>query len=274
MNHQDNLNAIQIEIEPRKRHRTLIPKKTLIRTEEEIQGIREAGIINTKLLDELIERVKVGVTTADLDCWLLQRTREMGGEPATLGYNGYPNSCCISINDEVCHGIPSDDCLLSAGDIINLDLSTIYKGFFADSARVVVLGPINDRENQLVQVAKKAIDVGLQAVKPWDSMKNVGKAIWKYVKSEGFTVATAIGGHGIGLQFHEEPFVSFDAVGTDVLMVPGMVFTIEPAITMVSHDVFEGLDNDWTIYTADGKPSAQWEVTVLVTETGYEVLAY
>lgn len=252
--------------------RKLKKKRSVILTQEQIEGVRRSGVINRKILDFISGKLVVGMTTQEIDDLITEETTRLGGIPATLNYNGYPKSLCTSLNDEVCHGISSDHVILKTGDIINIDVSTIVDGYYADSARVFCIGDVDDAIKTLVEVAKASITVGLSKVQPWTSMKYIGEAINDYVMAKGYRVAEDIGGHGIGLKFHEEPFVSFSRRGTDVLLEPGMVFTIEPAVTMGTGEIVEDNSNGWTLYTADHKPSAQWEVTVLVTESGYEII--
>jgi len=250
-----------------------MPSSKIILSPTEIEGVRQSGKINTHLLDYISTKLYVGMTTLEINTLIHEETIRLGGSPATLDYNGYPMSLCTSINDQVCHGIPSEKVKLKEGDIINIDVSTEYKGYFSDSARVFTIGKVSKANARLVNIAKEAIYVGLKEVKPWTSMQNVGKVISQFANLNGYTVARGIGGHGIGKKFHEEPYVSYESHGTNMLMVPGMVFTIEPAINKGTANVFEDADNGWTIYTDDFAPSAQWEVTVLVTEEGYEILA-
>ena len=195
--------------------------------------------------------------------------------PATLDYEGFTKSVCTSVNEQVCHGIPSSGTVLKDGDIINVDVSTIYNGYFSDSSRMFCIGKVSTEKKRLVDVAKQSLAVGLEQVKPWGYLGDVGQAIHDFAKQNGYSVVREIGGHGIGLEFHEEPWVSFvSKKGTEMLMVPGMIFTIEPMINMGTDEIFIDEEDEWTVYTADGKPSAQWEIQVLVTEEGYEVLVY
>ena len=175
----------------------------------------------------------------------------------------------------MCHGIPSADVILKDGDIINVDVSTIYNGYFSDSSRMFCIGEVSPEKKRLVEVTKQSIDEGLKHVKPWGHLGDMGQAIHDYATANGYTVVREIGGHGIGLEFHEDPWVSFvSKKGTEMLMVPGMIFTIEPMINMGKADIFVDAENDWTVYTDDGMPSAQWEIQVLITEDGYEILSW
>ena len=247
----------------------------LVKSREQIDGIRESGKINTAVLDYVEEHIRAGISTAEIDRWVYDQTKKMGAIPAPLNYEGFPKSVCTSINSVVCHGIPSEDEILKEGDIINVDVSTMYKGYFSDASRMFCIGEVSADKKRLVQVAKEAIQVGLMEVKPWKPLGDMGHAIHMYAMSQGYSVVEEIGGHGVGLQFHEEPWVSYVSErGTEMLMVPGMMFTIEPMVNMGKPDVFVDADDDWTVYTEDGKPSAQWEIQVLVTEDGYEIIAY
>lgn len=253
----------------------VVPSHKLIKTPEQIEGIRESGKINIAVLDYVGEHIKAGITTEQIDQWVYKETVRRNAIPAPLNYEGFPKSVCTSVNEEVCHGIPSEKVVLQEGDIINVDVSTIYNGYFSDSSRMYCIGEVSAEKKKLVEVTKESIQVGLAQVKPWGYLGDVGQAIHEFAKKNGYTVVREIGGHGVGLEFHEEPWVSFvSKKGTEMVMAPGMVFTIEPMINMGKSRIYEDDKNGWTIHTADGKPSAQWEVQVLVTETGYEILAY
>ena len=253
----------------------MVPDHSIIKTKEQIEGIRESGKINVAVLDYVAEHIRAGMTTEEIDRMVEEKTREMGGIPAPLGYEGYPKSVCTSINDQVCHGIPSEDVVLQEGDIVNVDVSTIYKGYFSDSSRMFIIGETTPEKERLVRVAKECMDAGIAAVKPWTFLGDMADAVNSHAKENGYSIVVDIGGHGIGLEFHEDPFVSYVAPkGTEMLMVPGMVFTIEPMVNAGSEDVYIDEADDWTVYTEDGQPSAQWEVTVLVTEDGCEVLVW
>lgn len=252
-----------------------VPHRKLLKTKQQIEGIRESGKRNIALLDFITNYTVDGITTKELDRLIFEKTKEMGGVPATLNFDGYPKSSCISINDVVCHGIPSEREFLRNGDIVNVDVSTIYNGFFSDSSRMFCIGAVSAEKQKLVDVAKECVDLGIEQVKPWGFLGDVGQAVHDHARENGYSVVREIGGHGIGLQFHEEPWVGYvTKQGTGMLLVPGLVFTVEPMINMGKPKIVTDKRDNWTIRTADGKPSAQWEKQVLVTETGYEVLAY
>ena len=237
--------------------------------------MRESSKINIAVLDYVAEHICAGMTTEEIDQMVYQKTTAMGGIPAPLNYEGFPKSVCTSINEQVCHGIPSEEDILKEGDIVNVDCSTILNGYFSDSSRMFCIGEVSAEKKRLVDVTKECIQKGLEQVKPWGFLGDMGQAVHDHAYANGYTVVREIGGHGIGLEFHEEPWVGYNSkAGTEMLMVPGMVFTIEPMVNMGQADIFVDEENDWTVYTADGQPSAQWEVMVLVTEDGYEILSY
>lgn len=253
----------------------LVPSKKLLKTKSEIEAIKESCKVNIAVLDYVAENIRVGMSTEEINSLVYNKTIELGGYPAPLNYEGFPKSVCTSVNDQVCHGIPSENVILQDGDIINVDVSTIYNGYFSDSSRMFCIGNVSEEKKKLVEVTREAVYKGLEQVKPWGFLGDMGQAVNDYAKAHGYSVVEEIGGHGVGLEFHEEPFVSYvTKAGTDMLMVPGMMFTIEPMVNMGSADIFIDDSNGWEVYTDDGKPSAQWEIQVLVTDDGYEVLAY
>lgn len=267
--------AFDAKLEMIKRQRHIVPSRAIIKNQQQIGGIRESGKINTAILDYITDYIRAGISTEEINRRIHEKTTELGGIPAPLGYEGFPKSVCTSINSQVCHGIPSCEDVLKEGDIINVDVSTIYKGYFSDSSRMFCIGEVGAEKDRLVKVSGECVEEGLKQVKPWGFLGDMGQAVHDYARKNGYTVVREIGGHGVGLQFHEEPWVSYTSrKGTQMLMVPGMVFTIEPMVNMGGYEIFIDDENDWTVYTADGKPSAQWEIMVLVTDTGYEVLAH
>ncbi len=252
-----------------------VPPREIIKNQEQIDKIKESAKINIAVLDYVAEHIHAGVSTAEIDRWVYDVTTKMGGIPAPLNYQGFPKSVCTSINNVVCHGIPSPDEIVKDGDIINVDASTILNGYFSDSSRMFCIGDVSPEKKRLVEVTKQSLQVGLEQVKPWGFLGDMGQAVNDFAMENGYSVVREIGGHGIGLEFHEEPWVSYVSKrGTEMMMVPGMIFTIEPMINMGMADVFTDEKNGWTVYTSDGKPSAQWEIQVLVTEDGYEIISY
>ena len=252
-----------------------VPDHSIIKTPEQIEKIKESAKINIAVLDYVAENIRAGMTTQQIDDLVAEKTAELGGIPAPLNYEGYPKSVCTSINEIVCHGIPSDDVVLEDGDIVNVDVSTILDGYFSDSSRMFCIGDVSEEKRKLVEVTKECVEKGLEMVKPWTFLGDMGQAVHEHAMKNGFSVVREIGGHGVGLEFHEDPWVSYvSRAGEEMLLVPGMIFTIEPMVNMGTDKVYCDKEDGWTIYTADKKPSAQWEIMVLVTEDGHEVLAY
>ena len=253
----------------------IVPDHEMIKNPEQIQGIRDSAKINCAVLDAVAEKICIGMPTEDIDRIVAETTRAMGGIPAPLNYEGYPKSVCTSINDQVCHGIPSTEDFLKDGDIVNVDCSTIYKGYFSDSSRIFCLGNVSEEDQKLVRVAKECMELGIKEAKPWGFLGDIAQVINDHAIENGYSVVREIGGHGVGIEFHEEPWVSYVTKrGTEMLLVPGMVFTIEPMINAGRHDIYVDDENDWTVYTEDGKKSAQWEVTIAITEDGNEVISW
>lgn len=253
----------------------MIPDRDMLKSKEQIEGIRESSKINIAVLDYVASHIREGMTTEEIDRMVYEETTRLGGIPAPLHFDGYPKSVCTSINEQVCHGIPSGDVVLKSGDIVNVDVSTVYKGYFSDSSRMFCIGSVTEEAARLVRVAKECMEKGIEQVKPWNFLGDMAEAVHSHALKNGCSVVRDIGGHGIGLEFHEEPFVSYvTKKGTEMLMVPGMVFTIEPMVNLGTDEIYIDDGNGWTAYTEDGKLSAQWEVTVLVTEDGCEVLTY
>lgn len=253
----------------------IVPSHEILKNAEQIEKIKESAKINIAVLDYVAEHIKAGISTAEIDKWVYDITTKMGGVPAPLNFEGFPKSVCTSINNEVCHGIPSEDVIIKDGDIINVDVSTNLNGYFSDSSRMFCIGNVSGENRKLVEETKNAVYEGLKQVKPWGFLGDMGQAVNDYVKSKGYSVVREVGGHGIGLEFHEDPWVSYiSKKGTEMLMVPGMIFTIEPMVNAGKPDIFVDEDNGWTIYTEDNSMSAQWEIQVLVTEDGYEIIAY
>ena len=247
----------------------------LLKTPEDIEGIKRSAAINIGVLDMVAERIAPGVTTAEVDQWIYDYTVEHGGIPADLNYEGFPKSVCTSINDVVCHGIPSERDVLREGDIVNVDCSTILDGYFSDSSRMFCIGEVSPERKKLVDVTRESIQRGLAQVKPWNTLGDMAHAVQTYVEENGFNVVREFGGHGIGKEFHEDPFVSHvGEPGEGVVLAPGMCFTIEPMVNAGGADIDMNDPNGWTVRTADGSDSAQWEVQLVVTDTGYELLSW
>ncbi|MBD3239965.1 MAG: type I methionyl aminopeptidase [Chitinivibrionales bacterium] len=244
------------------------------KTEEQIEGMREAGRANGVLMDEVRTMVRPGVTTDAIDRFVHEYTRDHGYTPATLGYHGFPKSCCVSKNDVVCHGIPSDDQVLREGDIVNVDLTTIVDGYYGDSSETFMIGEVSADARHLVEVAARALLLGIEAVKPGQPIDRIAHAIDPYVRTQRCSVVRQYTGHGIGREFHERFSVYHHeaADNENIVMRPGMTFTIEPMINLGDYRVVTDAQDGWTVRTRDGSLSAQYEHTVLVTATGVEVL--
>lgn len=253
----------------------LVPSRSLIKTPEQIEGIRRSGIINTGILDLVEKEIHEGMSTAEIDKLVYDYTIEHGAIPAPLNYEGFPKSVCTSINEVVCHGIPSEFEILKEGDIINVDVSTILNGYYSDASRMFIIGKTTPKKKHLVEVTKECLEIGMKAAHPFGFVGDIGYAIEKHAKANGFSVVRDLCGHGVGLEFHEEPDVEhFGKPGTGMLLVPGMVFTIEPMINMGTWKVFIDEEDGWTVVTEDEKPSAQWEHTFVMTDNGLEILTH
>ena len=251
-----------------------LPNKRLIKNAAQIEGIREAGRINAMVLDKVEENIRIGMTTQDIDDIVHSYTKELGGIPATLGYEGYPKSVCTSVNDQVCHGIPSSKVILREGDIVNVDCTTIYNGYVGDASRMFCLGKISENAEKLVRTTREAVELAVSHLKPYCHLGDIGYYINQHARANGFHVVRDIGGHGVGLEMHEDPYVChIGRLGHGILLVPGMIFTIEPMINETSGDFFMDEEDGWGIYTIDGTLSAQVEYMILITEDGYEILS-
>lgn len=251
----------------------IVPTRDILKTIPQIEGIKKSARLNTAVLDHVAEHIHAGMSTEEIDRLVYDFTVSHGGIPAPLHYQGFPKSVCTSINNEVCHGIPDESIILEEGDIINVDVSTILDGYFSDASRMFMIGNVSERARKLVEVTKECVELGLAQAKPWNHLGDIADAINTYAKANGYSVVEDIGGHGIGLEFHEDPWVSYvTPKGSEMLLVPGMIFTIEPMINEGSPDFFVDEENEWTVYTEDDGLSAQVEYMVLITEDGAEVL--
>ena len=254
-----------------------VPTRDLIRTPEEIEGIRRSGVVNTGVLDEVARHIHAGMSTLEIDRICHDYCTSHGVIPACLGYEGFPKSVCTSINEVVCHGIPKAEDVLMEGDIVNVDFTTILDGYYSDASRMFIIGKTSPEKEQLVRVAKECLEIGMEAAKPYGFVGDIGHAIEKHCKKYHYGVVRDLCGHGVGLKFHDKPDVAhYGRRGQGMLLVPGMVFTIEPMINMGTWRVFidEGDPFGWEVISEDELPSAQWEHTVVMTEHGVEVLTY
>lgn len=264
---------IEAKVRERKEMRCKVPPKWILRTPEQIAGIRESANINTALLDCVAENIREGMSTQEIDELVYDFTTSHGATPAPLNYEGFPKSVCTSINDVVCHGIPNHKDILKSGDIINVDVSTIYNGYFSDASRMFMIGEVAPEVKRLVDVTKECLEIGIEKAQPWARIGDIGAAIQQHAESNGYSVVRELTGHGVGIKFHEDPEVDhFGKANTGMLIVPGMTFTIEPMINMGERYVVQDELDGWTIFTEDRKPSAQWEHMLLITEDGNEIL--
>lgn len=252
----------------------IVPPRNIIKTNDQIEGIKASAKINNEVLDLVSKHIKEGMSTEEIDTLVYEYTTSKGAVPAPLNYQGYPKSVCTSLNDEVCHGIPHEQIILKNGDILNVDVSTIYNGYYSDASRMFIIGQASEDAKRLVDISKECLLKGLEAAKPWGFLGDISYAVEEHAKKHGYSVVKDFGGHGIGLEFHEEPFVPhYGNKGEGMILAPGMVFTIEPMINEGSYEIVIDEDDDWTVFTEDGSLSSQWEHMVLITETGVEILS-
>ena len=252
--------------------------KIPIKTEKEIKLMREACGITSRILDAVGEIIKPGVSTEEINTFVHRMTSELGAVPAPLNYKGFPKSVCTSVNEVVCHGIPSPYAQLKEGDIINVDVTSIRKGFHGDSSRMFFVGgpdACSEEAQTLVDLAQKSLHLGIKEVKPGNTIGDIGAAIQEFIESldKSYGIVREYTGHGLGRSFHEAPqVVHVGRRGSGPKMKPGMTFTIEPMINLGTANTSLSKVDGWTVRTADGKLSAQWEHTVLVTNDGFEIL--
>ena len=248
-------------------------EKIVIKTPEQIEGIRRSSQLAGNTLKYISDYVKEGVSTYYLDKLIEEYMRDHGAIPATLNYHGYPKSCCISLNDVICHGIPDKKTILKEGDILNIDVTTILDGYYGDTSTMFTIGEISKQAAKLVEDTEHALYLGIEQVKPNNYFGNIGFMIGRFAKSKKYSVVYEFCGHGIGLEFHEAPQVEHIAPrNSGPKMQPGMVFTIEPMINMGKPRAVIDENDGWTARTIDNKLSAQFEHTVLVTKDGYDIL--
>ena len=253
--------------------RSQYAKKYRIRIKEEkdVEGIRKAGRLVVDTIDLVGERIRPGMKTDEINTIVHQYTLKHGATPAPLNYRGYPKSVCVSVNEVICHGIPGDR-VLEEGDIVNVDVTSILNGYYADASKTFFAGEPGEDARKIVTVAKNSLRTGLRQVRPGKTIGDIGWAIQQYAEGEECSVVREFVGHGVGLDFHEPPQVPhYGNRGEGVPLVPGMVFTVEPMINLGKKDLYI-LDDEWTAVTEDGSLSAQFEQTVLVTPTGFESL--
>lgn len=245
----------------------------IIKNQEQIEGIRQSAQLAGKALQFIGEYVKAGVSTEYLDNKIEEFIRDNKAIPAPLNYHGFPKASCISPNNVICHGIPSKDTILTDGDIVNIDVTTILDGYFGDTSKMFTIGEVSNEAQKLIDVTKHCLKLGIQQVMPDNNFGNIGYFIGKYAQAQGYSVVYEFCGHGVGLQFHEDPQVDHLArKNSGPQMKPGMIFTIEPMINQGKPKVTVDEKDGWTARTVDNKLSAQFEHTILVTPKGFEVL--
>ena len=246
----------------------------IIKNTKQIEGIRRSCQLAAECLREIERFLFLGQNTEQLNQIADDFIRKNKALPASLNYNGFPKSICTSINNVVCHGIPSPTDLLNNGDIINIDVTVILDGFYGDTSKTFIIGEASEEVQKFVQIAEKALYAGIEVLKPTRKLSLMGKTISKFVEKYGYSVVKEYGGHGVGLHFHEEPHVChFYAPENNFLLKEGMIFTVEPMINQSKNWLVDtSIQDGWTVTTKDGSLSAQFEHTVLITATGHEIL--
>ena len=246
-----------------------------IKSEREIGLMRESCRLLAQVHKELEQAIKPGISTLYIDQLGEKLIRSMGCVPNFLHYNGYPASICVSVNDEVVHGIPSSDRILQEGDIVSLDCGLIYKGYHSDAARTHGVGQISPEAQKLIDETKNSFFEGIKKAKAGNHLHDISNTIDRYVSQFGYGIVEELVGHGIGTSLHEDPQIpNYRQKKRGLKLRPGMTLAIEPMINMGKEDIYISDEDGWTVYTEDGLPSAQWEIQVLVTEDGYEILSY
>jgi methionyl aminopeptidase len=244
-----------------------------IKSQQEIEKMRVAGKLAADVLEMITPHVKAGITTAELDHLCAKYTEEVQQAiSAPLNYHGFPKSICTSVNHVVCHGIPNDTALTD-GDIINIDITVIKDGFHGDTSKMFLIGEVSAEDARLCRITQEALYHGLKKVKPGNSFGEIGAAIQKFIKKSGrYSIVKEYCGHGIGTEFHEEPQIVHYKNNDKTKIQQGMCFTVEPMINLGRANTILDKEDNWTVYTIDGKKSAQWEHTVVVTQSGCEIL--
>ena len=251
------------------------PTKRMIKTERQIEGCREAGRVNSLVLDAVSRIIEVGISTEEINEVVMRETKALGAKPACLGYEGFPKAVCTSLNNVICHGIPSKKDIIKDGDILNVDCTTAYNGYYGDASRMYSFGKVSESAERLVRVTREALKLAVAAVKPYEShLGDVGYYIGRHARANGFSVVREIGGHGVGLAMHEDPYVCHVGfLGNGMLLLAGMIFTIEPMINEKKAKFYVDERDGWTVRTLDGGLSAQVEYELLITESGVEILS-
>ncbi len=247
--------------------------RIILKTPEQIQKIKKACKISAEILKKLCDAVRPGMTTLELDHLSMKLHHQYGAKPAPLGYGypPFPKSICVSLNEVICHGIP-DHTLIKEGDILNIDVSSIVDGYYGDCSAMVTVGNVSEDKKKVVETSYNCLMESIKILKPNIPLSEIGKTITRVAHENGCSVVYQFVGHGVGLKFHEEPEVRHHANAVHIPLAEGMIFTIEPMINAGSADAIIDAKDKWTARTIDGKPSAQWEHTVLITKEGYEIL--
>ena len=262
---------MELQLEELRKKGYIVPGRKQIKTEAQIEGIRQSSQLTCEILDMLGEYIKPGITTREIDHLVYDYTIKAGAYPAALNYKGFPASICTSLNNVICHGIP-DETQLQDGDILNVDVTSILNKYYGDASRMFIIGNAAEQACKLVQVAKECLYLGIDQVKPFNRIGDIAFAIEQHANKHGFSVVQDFGGHGVGLEFHEEPFVHhYGQKDSGMVLVPNMVFTVEPMINAGNYKC-RVLEDGWTTVTVDNSLSAQWEHTVRVTENSVEIL--
>jgi methionyl aminopeptidase len=245
----------------------------LIKNDKQIEGIRRAGHLAAEILTALCAMAKEGVTTLELNDYANRLHEEAGAIPAPLHYGEppYPKSICTSVNEVICHGIPEKRALKS-GDILNIDVTSILNGFYGDCSQMVMIGNVSPESQRVVDVSYECLMRSIATLKPGVPVSQIGETISSYAEAQDCSVVHQFVGHGVGVEFHEGPQIPHYRNSLNILLIPGMTFTIEPMINAGAAEAIIDPHDQWTARTLDGKPSAQWEHTLLITETGYEIL--
>lgn len=244
-----------------------------IKSQDEIAKMRVAGQLACDVLEMIAPHVKAGITTNELNDICAEYTEKVQQAiSAPLNYHNFPKSICTSINHVVCHGIP-DDTALKDGDIINIDITVIKDGYHGDTSKMFLIGDVSAEDSRLCRLAQESLYIGIKKVKPGATFGEIGAAIQKFIKSKGrYSIVKDYCGHGIGVEFHEEPQIVHYKNNDKTKMLEGMCFTIEPMINLGKATTILDKEDNWTVYTSDSKKSAQWEHTLVVTKTGCEIL--
>lgn len=244
----------------------------IVKTQEQIERMRESGRLTAETLEYVGKNIRAGMTTKDVDRMVYEYITSHGGTPSFLGYNGYPASACVSIDQTVVHGIPSDDVYIKEGQIVSVDVGVIYNGWQGDAARTFMIGNVSEEKRKLVKITEECFFKAIENLRDGSPIGNIGYAVQTHAESNGFSVVRALTGHGIGQDMHEDPSVlNYGKKGTGIRLKKGMTIAIEPMINAGTYQV-NFLSDGWSVVTRDGRPSAHYENTIAITEDGVEIL--